>query len=151
MRSKSIHINPRTFSITRRFDAPIHLVFNAFTDPEHLIRWWRPKGFTMVFCKLDLRPGGMLHYCAKSPEEKPLWGKFVYREILRDKRIIFVNSFTDEFGCPQEMLNKILFKEEGDTTVVTFASQAMDAPGTLDQLDNYLQTITSKIINHEYK
>jgi len=48
----------RELVITRVFDAPRHLVFKAWTEPERLMRWWGPRGFTMTFCKMDLRPGG---------------------------------------------------------------------------------------------
>jgi len=47
----------RVLVITRFFDAPRTLVFQAWTEPEHLMRWWIPNGFTMPFCELDLRPG----------------------------------------------------------------------------------------------
>jgi uncharacterized protein YndB with AHSA1/START domain len=49
--------------------------------PERLIRWWAPKGFTTPFCKIDLRPGGILHYCMRSSEGLDIWGIGVYREI----------------------------------------------------------------------
>jgi uncharacterized protein YndB with AHSA1/START domain len=44
--------------ISRVFDAPRSLVFKTWTQPEHLARWWGPKGFTLVSCTLDVRPGG---------------------------------------------------------------------------------------------
>jgi uncharacterized protein YndB with AHSA1/START domain len=51
----------REFVITRTFDAPRDLVWRAFTEAEHLKHWWGPKGFKMLSCKLDLRPGGIFH------------------------------------------------------------------------------------------
>ena len=44
--------------ITRVFDAPRELVFKAWTEPEHVVRWWGPKGYTTPFSTIDLRPGG---------------------------------------------------------------------------------------------
>jgi uncharacterized protein YndB with AHSA1/START domain len=157
--------------INRQFDAPPELVFNAFTDPEHLMRWWGPGGYKMVYCKLDLRAGGKFHYCARSPEGEPLWGRFVYHEILAFQRIIFVNSFADEYnnltptlfpGWPREMLNKVIFTEHQGLTSVTLTSQAINIAanerktlpadfnvmkngfnGTLDQLENHLTRICS--------
>lgn len=166
MRNKKINISDEIFVITRSFEASQELVFNAFTDPEHLMRWWGPKGFSMVYCKLDLRPGGMFHYCAQSPNGEALWGRFVYREISPCRRLIFVNSFSDQSGnltptpfpgWPQEMLNKVIFTEQPDKTIVTLTSEAIHATveerktfvaafrqmqhgynGTFDQLENYL-------------
>jgi len=148
MKRKPIHITDEIFCIIRMFDAPLPLVFNAFTDPEHLMRWWKPKGFTLVFCKLDLRPGGMFHYCAKSPQGEALWGRFEYRDIQKEKRILFVNSFSDESGpgWRQEMLNKVTFKEENGRTIVTLTCESLNEEfnDAFDQLEYYLQTITTK-------
>lgn len=93
---KPLNVN----SVSENFNVS-RTAFAAFTDPEHLMRCWGPKAFKMVYCKLDLRPGGMFHYCAQSPERSVLWGRFVYREIIPTQRIIFVNSFSDEYGNPR--------------------------------------------------
>ena len=88
----------RACVIGRVFDAPRELVFKAWTDPADLKRWWGPKGFTWVGCKTDLRPGGLFHYCMRSPHGHEMWGKFVYREIVAPEQLIFVNSFSDQDG-----------------------------------------------------
>jgi len=54
--------------ITRVFDAPSDPVFKAWTDPQHFVRWWGPNGFTTPFCTIDLRPGGVIHFCMRSPQ-----------------------------------------------------------------------------------
>lgn len=155
------------FAITRVFDAPRDLVFNALTDPERLSQWWGPKGFTWVSCKMDLRPGGVFHYCMRSPEGHEMWGKFVYREIVAPERIVFVNSFSDKDAritghpmsptWPAEVLNTLTLTEhEGKTTVhlrggpidateeerntfeAGFESMQKGFGGTFDQLAEYL-------------
>ena len=70
------------FVISRVFEAPRDLVFKAFTDPEKLKHWWGPKGFTVVKSQMDLRVGGIYHYCLRAPDGALIWGKFVYREIV---------------------------------------------------------------------
>jgi uncharacterized protein YndB with AHSA1/START domain len=121
--------NTGVFGITRAFVAPRDLVWKAFTEPEHLVQWWGPKGFSMQVARLDLRPGGVFHYSMRSPEGRTMWGKFVYREIAAPERITFVNSFCDEQGdlvrnpfnpnWPLEVLNTITFSEqEGKTTLI---------------------------------
>lgn len=47
---------------------------------------------------MDLRPGGVYHYCMRSPDGHDMWGRFVYREIVKPERIVFINSFSDEMG-----------------------------------------------------
>ena len=86
--------------ITRVFDASRDLVFKAWTEPERLIRWWGPKGFTTPFCKIDFRPGGVFHNCMRSPEGRDFCGKGVYREVVEPERIVFTDFFVDEKGDP---------------------------------------------------
>lgn len=162
------------FSISRTFNAPLDLVWRAWTEEERLAKWWGPKGLTMVKAKLDLRPGGLFHYGMKAPPGAPMgegtmWGKFLFREITPQRRIIWVNSFADEAGntvrhpmaptWPLEMLNHVTFSEENRKTTVTLRGGPINATaeemkvyndnhpslnagfsGTLDQLDEYLRT-----------
>lgn len=156
------------FVITRTFDAPRELVFKAWTDAERLARWWGPKEFTWVSGKVDLRPGGMFHYCMRSPNGQEMWGKFVYREVAKPERIVFVNSFSDEKGgtvrapfnanWPLEILNTLTLTENEGRTKLTlrgyptgateaerktfeeaFKSMEQGFGGTFDQLAGYLR------------
>ena len=86
------------FVISRVFDAPRDLVWRCFTEPEHMKQWWGPKGFTVLASKMDLRVGGTYHYGMKAPDGGTMWGKFVYREIVPQERLVFINSFSDEKG-----------------------------------------------------
>jgi uncharacterized protein YndB with AHSA1/START domain len=115
--------------ITRVFDAPRESVFKAWTDCERLTRWWGPKGFTTPFCKIDPRPGGVFHYCMRSPEGRDYCGKGVYHEIAEPERIVCTDSFADAEGnvvpatyygmsadYPLEMLVTVTLEEiEGKT------------------------------------
>ncbi len=83
---------------TRLIDAPRERLFAAFTEPEEIVRWWGPKGFTTPACKVDLRKGGVFHYCMRSPEGKDYWGKGIYRDIVWNERIVYTDSFSDEKG-----------------------------------------------------
>jgi uncharacterized protein YndB with AHSA1/START domain len=159
--------------VTRTFDAPRALVFKAWTELERLARWWGPKGFTWVSSKLELRPGGIFHYCMRSPAGQEICGKFVYREIVKPERIVFVNSFSDETGgtvrapfdpnWPLEILNTLTFVEQEGRTTLTlrgyptgateaerkvfgdqFKSMEQGFSGTLDQLDEYLKESSEK-------
>jgi uncharacterized protein YndB with AHSA1/START domain len=157
----------REFVITRVFDARRELVWKAWTDPERLMRWFGPKGFTMPSCKNDLRPGGVFHYCLRSPDGREMWGKWVYREIVAPGRLVLVNSFSDEKGgltrhplsptWPLEMLSTATFEEQDGKTRITLRwipinatdeerktfnagheSMKMGWTGTFDQLAEYL-------------
>jgi uncharacterized protein YndB with AHSA1/START domain len=109
------------FVVTRRFSAPRDLVFRAWSEPGHLAHWWGPKGFAMQKLSLDFRPGGVFHYGMSSGNGQMMWGRFVFREIVRPERIVFVLSFSDEAGgvtrapfnphWPLEILNIAEFGE----------------------------------------
>lgn len=160
----------KDFVISRVFDAPRDLVWKCFTDPERMKQWWGPKGFTVIVSKMDLRPGGTYLYGMKAPNGTPMWGKFVYREIVPPERIVFINSFSDEAGgvtrhpmsanWPLLMLSTFTFEEEpGGKTKFTLRWSAYNASeeeqktfdaghdsmrggwgGTMDQLAAYLAT-----------
>jgi uncharacterized protein YndB with AHSA1/START domain len=84
--------------IVRIFDVPRELVWQAWTDPEHLMRWWGPKGFTSPACKIDLRMGGTYLNCMRSPEGQEFWSTGVYREIVEPSLLVCTDSFADEKG-----------------------------------------------------
>lgn len=157
----------REFVITRVFDAPRELVFKAYSEAERLMHWWGPKGFTMRVSTLDFRPGGVFHYCMRSPDGHDMWGKFVYREIAAPERIVFINSFSDAEGnlvrapfsptWPLEVLNTLTLSEHEGKTTLTLRGGPYNATeaerktfddahdslrqgftGTFDQLADYL-------------
>lgn len=84
--------------ITRLFDAPRELVWQAWTDPRHFKLWWGPKDYTCPFCEMDLRVGGKYLNCMRSPEGKDYWSTGVYREIIPMERLVFTDCFADEQG-----------------------------------------------------
>ena len=75
----------RELVITRVFDAPRHLVFQAWTQKEHLDKWSAPKGYTLPFSEGDLRPGGRWRCCMRTADGTELWLGGVYREIVEDE------------------------------------------------------------------
>ena len=115
--------------ITRVFDAPRELVWQAWTEPEHFMQWWGPKDYTCPFCEIDFREGGKYLNCMRSPQGKEYWGTGVFREIIPMERIVFTDSFADEKGnvvpathygmnsdFPLEMLVVVTFEDlEGKT------------------------------------
>ena len=84
--------------ITRVFDAPRELVWKAWTEPERLMRWHGPRGFTSPYCTINLRVGGKYLSCMQSPEGKDYWSTGVYLEIVKPERIVCTDSFADEKG-----------------------------------------------------
>ena len=84
--------------VTRVFDAPAELVWKAWTDPQHVMRWWGPIGFTSPACEMDVRAGGTSLVCMRSPEGQDLYLTWTYREIDPPSRIEFIQNLADEDG-----------------------------------------------------
>jgi uncharacterized protein YndB with AHSA1/START domain len=119
-RSLRPHAGEQEFVIERQFNAPRQLLFEVFTQPEHLQRWWAPKPYTLPICTIDLRPGGIWHYCIRSPEGQDQWARNVYREIVPPEKLVYTSTFADEHANPiegmPEHLTTITFTEEAGKT-----------------------------------
>jgi len=88
----------RDLVITRTFAAPRARVWQAWTDPEQVTRWWGPQYFTAPAATIDLRVGGKYHFCMRSPEGQDFWSTGVYQEITPMDRIVYTDSFSDADG-----------------------------------------------------
>jgi uncharacterized protein YndB with AHSA1/START domain len=95
-------VREKEFVMEHIFDAPRELVYKAFTQPEHLARWWAPTGYTIPVCRIDLRPGGVWHYCMRSPEGDEHWVKAIYREVKELERVVYTCTFADEDANPND-------------------------------------------------
>lgn len=117
------------FRISRTVNAPVSRVWKAWTEESQLKQWWSPKGFDNLGVKIDLRVGGTMHYGLRSPDGMAFYGRFVYREIVPEKRLVLVLSFADDKGniarnpwdghWPLEILTTVEFKDLGGRTEVT--------------------------------
>ena len=88
----------RTIRIERMFDAPRERVFDAWTQPEHLLQWYAPRGCTITLAKLDVRPGGRFHWCIHNPSFGDCWCVGVYKEVVRPERIVYTLATADSAG-----------------------------------------------------
>lgn len=82
----------------RIFNAPRELVFKAWTEPEQLAQWWGPQGWTTTIPKMEVKPGGIWHYCMTGPGGEEAWCKAVYQEITPPERIVYIDNFADAEG-----------------------------------------------------
>jgi uncharacterized protein YndB with AHSA1/START domain len=84
--------------VTRVFDAPRELVWEAWTDPKYVMQWWGPKGFTASVCKMDFRVGGKFLICTRTPDGQEFWHGGEYHEIVPHEKIISSMYFSDSEG-----------------------------------------------------
>ncbi len=140
MTNASRSVTTRDLIVTRVFDAPPDRVWKAWSDPQHVMRWWGPTGFTSPSCKMDFRVGGTSLVCMRAPEEfggQDMYNTWTYRRIEPTKRIEFVLRFSDQDGntldpgamglppgIPGEVPHVITFKAVGDNrTEMTIAER----------------------------
>ncbi|MGL4490200.1 MAG: SRPBCC domain-containing protein [Rhizobiaceae bacterium] len=148
-----IILEDRPFVISRTFDAPRQLVFDCFTKPEHMQKWWGPKGVKIVKSSMDLRPGGMYHYGMQAGDAPIMWGRQVYREITPPSHIVLINSFSDENGgltrhpgapsWPIELYSTFTFEElEKKKTKLTIRWELMEN-ATSEERETFLSGFDS--------
>jgi uncharacterized protein YndB with AHSA1/START domain len=107
--------------LTRIFGAPRSLVFRAWTDPQHMARWWGPRGFTNPVCELDVRPGGLIRIDMRGPDGTIYPMKGVFHEIVEPRLLVFTSTaLEDPTGQPLlEILNTITFEDYNGLTKLT--------------------------------
>ncbi len=97
--------------ITRVFDAPRALVFQAYIDPALIPRWWGPRGVTTIVDKMDVRPGGVWRYIHRGADGEEWAFNGVYREITPPERLVYTFEFE---GMPGHILVATMTFEEHD-------------------------------------
>jgi uncharacterized protein YndB with AHSA1/START domain len=111
-------------ALTRVFDAPRNLVFDAWTKPELLRRWLGVRGgWTMEICEVDLRVGGSYRFLWRGPEGAELGLRGDYREIVRPERLVSTERFDDPW-YEGEALDTLTLVEEGGKTTATMITRA---------------------------
>ena len=135
---------------TRLFAAPRALVFKMWTEPEHLVQWWGPKGFTNTFHEFDLRPGGLWRFIMHGPDGKDYPNESLFEEIVTPERIVFQHVSRPVFKTT------VVFEELAGQTKITWrmlfetaaeydAVKGYVVPGNeqnLDKLEAHLATLS---------
>jgi uncharacterized protein YndB with AHSA1/START domain len=140
----------RELVVTRTFNAPARIVFEAWTKPELFKRWWVPKsiGVSLLSCEMDVRTGGTYRLVfANDPTPMEFFGRYI--EVTEPSRIVWTNDEGDEGGP----VTTVTFEEKAGQTLLVMhdlypSKEALDASGstdampeTLDQLDDLLVTL----------
>ena len=143
----------RELVVERTFDAPVHLVFEAWRNPNLFQRWWVPEsaGISLVSCEMDVRTGGKyrLEFGQDASNTWTFFGK--YLEVTPHSRLVWTNDEADEGA-----VTTVTFEDQGGKTLLTFhelyltrealeeamTGSAAGLPTQLDQLDELLSTIS---------
>jgi uncharacterized protein YndB with AHSA1/START domain len=146
----------RELVITRSFDAPRELVFEAWVNPKHIIHWWGPTGFTNTFHEMDVKPGGVWRFIMHGPDGKDYPNRIVFKKVVKPERLEYVHD-GDVDNDPNQFEVTVTFKAiEKKKTELTMRMvmksaeilQTMKKFGaveggsqTLTRLEEYLKTM----------
>jgi uncharacterized protein YndB with AHSA1/START domain len=108
----------REIVITRLIDAPRTRVFDAWTDPEQVVHWWGPRGFTTTTHKMEVKPGGVWRFVMHGPDGRDYQNKIIYLEVVRPERLVYKHG-GDEDLEPVSFQTTVTFVPQGNKTMVT--------------------------------
>jgi uncharacterized protein YndB with AHSA1/START domain len=109
----------REITITRVFDAPARILFEAYSKPEHIMRWFGPKGWPVTLCEMDFRVGGKFRFAMTGPsgrQNTPFGGE--YLEIVPDRKIVYDNGFETK-GAGRMVVSVTFDEQAGGKTKLT--------------------------------
>jgi len=108
----------REIVLTRVFDAPRRLVFEAMTKAEHVRKWYGCDGMTLPVCEIDFRVGGAYRFTMRTPEGVDHTMQGVYREIVAPERIVFTEGYvTTGFASDPAQVTSTFIERDGRTTL----------------------------------
>lgn len=121
-------LEERQVEVSRTFEAPLELLWKAWTEPEHFMKWYGPKGFTAPTCEIDLRVGGRHLWSMLSPDGMQMYSTGIYKEVVPMERLVYTDSFSDaegnvtspaKMGMPGTMDVTVTFVHADGKTTVT--------------------------------
>lgn len=147
--------------VERIFDAPVELIWQMWTEPEHFKNWYGPKGFTVPVAEMDVRVGGKHLFCMESPDgSMKMWSTGEYTEVVLNVRLVYTDSMADEHGhvvspstvgmpdgYPATTEVTVLLEELGGRTkmVLTHAGVPAGAAGgwgqAFDKMAEHIETV----------
>jgi len=143
---------PNELYLTRIYDAPVKMVWEAWTDPEQAAQWWGPRGFTITTHSKSLKPGGIWHYTMHGPDGTDYPNKTKYHEVVPLSRLVYDHGgndeqaplfrvtveFTDLKGKTKMEMTMTLETEASAREMKKFIKQA-SGNSTWDRLAEYLE------------
>ncbi|OQP58879.1 SRPBCC domain-containing protein [Niastella populi] len=111
-------ISKRILTLKRTLNAPRKLVWEAWTEADHIVRWWAPAGMNITVIKHEFKPGGQWKYIMPMPDGSEFISEGIYSEIIPYEKIITTADFKP---MTEGVVLHVLFEEEGDKTNFTFS------------------------------
>ncbi|SHH77480.1 Uncharacterized conserved protein YndB, AHSA1/START domain [Chryseolinea serpens] len=128
MENKKSNTADRELRFSRKLNAPIDLVWEVWTTPEHIANWWGPNGFTNTIHKMDLKPGGEWDLVMHGPDGTNYKNKSIFKEIILHKKLVYEHVTGPKFVATIE------FQEQGDQTFITWHM-------LFESVEEFIQTV----------
>jgi uncharacterized protein YndB with AHSA1/START domain len=152
----SARSKPNEIRITRVYDAPVRMVWDAWTDPDQVGKWWGPRGFTLTTHSKDLRPGGTWNYTMHGPDGTDYPNRTTYHEVEECRRLVYDHGASED-RPPLFRVTATFTESNGKTTLdMTMALATAEAAaetkrfiksaggnGTWDRLAEFLEERSS--------
>ena len=119
MENEQSSTHDRELIITRKLNAPVELVWEVWTQPEHIAKWWGPDGFTNTITTMDLVPGGVWELVMHGPDGKDYQNRSIFKEVIPLKKIVY-QHFAPSF------LTTIEFEAQGEETFLRWQAADVD-------------------------
>ena len=139
---------PKQISVSRTFEALLELLWKAWTEPEHFMQWYGPRGFTTPHCEIDLRVGRRHLWSMRSPDGNEMFFTGEYTEVEPMKRLVFTDAMSDSEGNAMPGMGAmevtVAFSHAGGRTTVTVSHMGMEgaAMGWEQALDKLQEILT---------
>lgn len=104
----------RELILTRLLNAPIELVWEVWTNPDHIKNWWGPTGFTNTISKMEVKDGGEWNLIMHGPDGIDYKNKSIFKEIVKHEKIVYEHLTAPKF------ITTVTFKEQDNKTLLTW-------------------------------
>jgi uncharacterized protein YndB with AHSA1/START domain len=144
--------------VERTFDAPRELVWEAWSQPEHVALWWGYQGVKLPVCEIDLREGGSYRFVQLAPDGTELPFKGVYREVVEPERLVYTQIFDVEpYSIHESVVTDTFVEHPGNKTRISSRTEfataealqgalaaGMDS-GTADSMERFAEHLKSQM------
>jgi uncharacterized protein YndB with AHSA1/START domain len=144
--SATEHDDARDFVISRLLNAPRELVFEAWTNPKHMARWWGPRITSTPVCEMDVRPGGRYRITMRMPDgtDYPIIGE--YREVTEPEKLVFTMDCSEHPATWHDMVKPNRATDDLNPVGIMLATITFDARGDKTLLNVHIRMATAAIL-----
>lgn len=133
MESVTVNRTGKNLIVTRVLNAPRELVFEVWTDPEHLAHWYGPNGFTITTHEIDVKPGGVWKFMMHGPDGRDYPNKIIFSEVVKPEKLVYHHASDDDTE-PVSFHVTVTFEAEEGKTKLTMNSD-FGSPEELERVD----------------